>query len=131
MFAAMMSRVQVKIGPDRMPASGARRMVSCPVSVCRGMRTAGRASIGSNSGIGDNFQWGGRNLGRGNRCADRDRAHEQRCEGGDQLTFKFKAGHGQSPFYGPLSIVAGPAPLYKSRANCRFLRKILIELGQG
>ena len=69
-------------------------------SVCRGMRTAGRATIGSKSGIGDNFHWSGRNLGRGNRGANRDRAHQQRREGGDQMALKFRTRHCSISLFG-------------------------------
>ncbi len=79
MFAAMMSRVRVKIGPDRMPPSGAKRTSRFRVLVrpCRGMRAAGRASIGSKFRHKSTLPLGGRNLGRGNRGANRDRAHQQ------------------------------------------------------
>jgi len=59
----------------------------------------GRASIGSNSGIGDNFHIGGRNLGRGNRGANRDRTHQKRREGRDQMALKLRARHVHSPFF--------------------------------
>jgi hypothetical protein len=87
---------------------------------------AGRASIGSNSGIGHNFHGSGRNLGRGDRGTNRDRAHQKRREGRNQMALKLRTGHRSiSLFTDVWRNAVDPYPfLFKLRANSTFPPKI-------